>query len=140
MATTGTAARATEFVKKQDEEWRAVLSAEQFRVLRQKGLEKRGKGEYTKHFEEGTYSCAGCGNALYKSTTKFDSGCGWPAFFDAIPGAINQTPEADGRRMEITCGVCDGHLGHVFKGEGYSTPTDQRHCVNSISLKFSSST
>ncbi|VVB12155.1 unnamed protein product [Arabis nemorensis] len=138
MGTTETAAPATGFVQKQEEEWRTVLSPEQFRVLRQKGLEKRGKGEYIKFYEEGTYSCVGCGNALYKSTTKFDSGCGWPAFFDAIPGAIKQTSEAGGRRMEITCAVCDGHLGHVFKGEGYSTPTDQRHCVNSVSLKFSS--
>ncbi|EOA18639.1 hypothetical protein CARUB_v10007221mg [Capsella rubella] len=122
-----------------DEEWRALLSPEQFRVLRQRGTDKRGKGEFVKKFDEGTYSCAGCGSALYKSTTKFDSGCGWPAFFDAIPGAIKQTPEGmGGRRMEITCVVCDGHLGHVFKGEGYATPTDQRHCVNSVSLKFSS--
>ncbi|CAE6183943.1 unnamed protein product [Arabidopsis arenosa] len=135
-AMTTAAVPATGSFQKQDEEWRAVLSPEQFRVLRLKGTDKRGKGEYTKKFEEGTYSCAGCGTALYKSTTKFDSGCGWPAFFDAIPGAIKQTPEAGGRRMEITCAVCDGHLGHVFKGEGYSTPTDQRHCVNSVSLKF----
>ncbi|CAL9226343.1 unnamed protein product [Arabidopsis halleri] len=137
-AMTAAAVPATRSFQKQEEEWRAVLSPEQFRVLRLKGTDKRGKGEYTKKFEEGTYSCAGCGTALYKSTTKFDSGCGWPAFFDAIPGAIKQTPEAGGRRMEITCAVCDGHLGHVFKGEGYSTPTDQRHCVNSVSLKFAS--
>ncbi|KFK28764.1 hypothetical protein AALP_AA7G043700 [Arabis alpina] len=124
-------------IPKQDEEWRAILSPEQFRILRQKGTENRGKGEFTKLFDEGLYSCAGCATPLYKSTTKFDSGCGWPSFFDAIPGAIKQTSEAGGRRMEITCANCDGHLGHVVKGEGFPTPTDQRHCVNSVSLKFS---
>ncbi|CAH8275809.1 unnamed protein product [Arabidopsis lyrata] len=137
-AMTTAAIPATRSFQKQEEEWRAVLSPEQFRVLRLKGTDKRGKGEYTKKFEEGTYSCAGCGTALYKSTTKFDSGCGWPAFFDAIPGAIKQTPEAGGRRMEITCAVCDGHLGHVFKGEGYSTPTDQRHCELAASFSHQS--
>ncbi|KFK28768.1 hypothetical protein AALP_AA7G044100 [Arabis alpina] len=125
-------------IPKQDEEWRAILSPEQFKILRQKGTENRGKGEYTKLFDEGTYSCAGCATPLYKSTTKFDSGCGWPAFFDAIPGAIKQTLEANGRRIEITCAKCDGHLGHVVKGEGFPTPTDERHCINSVSLKFSS--
>ncbi|CAH8390889.1 unnamed protein product [Eruca vesicaria subsp. sativa] len=139
MAMTATlAAPSTGSVQKHDDEWRAVLSPEQFRVLREKGTETRFKGEYTKLFDEGTYSCAGCATPLYKSTTKFDSGCGWPAFFDAIPGAIKQTPEPDGRRIEITCAKCDGHLGHVFKGEGFPTATDERHCVNSVSLKFSS--
>ncbi|XP_019087799.1 PREDICTED: LOW QUALITY PROTEIN: peptide methionine sulfoxide reductase B9 [Camelina sativa] len=78
--------------QKKDQEWRAILSPEQFRVLREKGTAGRGKGEYTKLFDDGTYSCAGCATPLYKSTTiKFDSGCGWPSFFDAIPGAIKQT-------------------------------------------------
>ncbi|CAN1284621.1 Peptide methionine sulfoxide reductase B2, chloroplastic [Linum perenne] len=132
-------------VQKSDEEWRAVLSPEQFRILRQKGTEYPGTGQYDKFYEEGVYSCAGCGAALYKSTTKFNSGCGWPAFFDGIPGAINRNylnmvsasqADPDGRRIEITCASCGGHLGHVFKGEGFKTPTDERHCVNSVSLKF----
>ncbi|CAN1167487.1 Peptide methionine sulfoxide reductase B2, chloroplastic [Linum perenne] len=123
-------------VQKSDEEWRAVLSPEQFRILRQKGTEYPGTGQYDKFYEEGVYSCAGCGAALYKSTTKFNSGCGWPAFFDGIPGAINRNADPDGRRIEITCAACGGHLGHVFKGEGFKTPTDERHCVNSVSLKF----
>ncbi|KAJ4873875.1 hypothetical protein Rs2_44384 [Raphanus sativus] len=123
-------------VNKGEEEWRAILSPEQFRILRQKGTEYPGTGEYNKVFADGIYSCAGCGTPLYKSATKFDSGCGWPAFFDGLPGAINRTADPDGRRIEITCAACGGHLGHVFKGEGFPTPTDERHCVNSVSLKF----
>lgn len=123
-------------VNKSEEEWRAILSAEQFRILRQKATEYPGTGEYDKHFEEGIYNCSACGTPLYKSTTKFNSGCGWPAFYEGLPGAINCSPDPDGLRIEITCAACGGHLGHVFKGEGFPTPTDERHCVNSISLKF----
>ncbi|XVF68140.1 hypothetical protein PTKIN_Ptkin10aG0179700 [Pterospermum kingtungense] len=123
-------------VQKSEEEWRAILSPEQFRILRQKGTEYPGTGEYDKFFGEGVYRCAGCGTPLYKSTTKFNSGCGWPAFYEGLPGAINRNPDPDGMRIEITCAACGGHLGHVFKGEGFPTPTDERHCVNSISLKF----
>ncbi|KAK4746206.1 hypothetical protein SAY87_012518 [Trapa incisa] len=123
-------------IQKTEEEWRAVLSPEQFRILRQKGTELRGTGQYNKFYGEGIYNCAGCGTPLYKSTTKFDSGCGWPAFYEGLPGAINRFPDPDGRRTEITCAACGGHLGHVFKGEGFFTPTDERHCVNSISVKF----
>ncbi|KVI10885.1 peptide methionine sulfoxide reductase B5-like [Cynara cardunculus var. scolymus] len=123
-------------VQKSEEEWRAVLSPEQFRILRQKGTEYPGTGQYDKFYEEGVYSCAGCGTPLYKSTTKFNSGCGWPAFYEGLPGAINSHADPDGMRVEITCAACGGHLGHVFKGEGFQTPTDERHCVNSISLKF----
>uniref|UniRef100_A0A5B7BNK5 Peptide-methionine (R)-S-oxide reductase n=1 Tax=Davidia involucrata TaxID=16924 RepID=A0A5B7BNK5_DAVIN len=129
MATSGS-------VQKSEEEWRAVLSPEQFRILRQKGTEYPGTGEYDKFFGEGVYKCAGCGTSLYRSTTKFNSGCGWPAFFEGLPGAINRNSDPDGMRIEITCAACGGHLGHVFKGEGFRTPTDERHCVNSISLKF----
>jgi len=123
---------------KSQEEWRAILSPEQFRILREKGTERAGTGTYDKHYEEGTYCCAGCGTPLYKSTTKFKSGCGWPAFFDAIPGAVSRHVDNSfgAVRTEITCTACGGHLGHVFKGEGFNTPTDERHCVNSVSLKF----
>ncbi|KAJ0640136.1 putative peptide-methionine (R)-S-oxide reductase [Helianthus annuus] len=123
-------------VQKSEEEWRAVLSPEQFRILRQKGTEYPGTGVYDKFYEEGVYTCAGCETPLYKSTAKFNSGCGWPAFFEGLPGAINRNADPDGMRVEITCAACGGHLGHVFKGEGFRTPTDERHCVNSISLKF----
>jgi peptide-methionine (R)-S-oxide reductase len=125
-------------VVKSEDEWRTVLNKEQFRVLRQKGTEMAGTGEYNKHKEDGVYECVGCGAPLYKSTTKFDSGCGWPAFFDAIPGAITRHEDNSGfmHRTEIVCTRCGGHLGHVFKGEGFGNPTDERHCVNSVSLKF----
>ncbi|XP_008775714.2 peptide methionine sulfoxide reductase B5-like isoform X2 [Phoenix dactylifera] len=129
-------AMASGSVQKSEEEWRAILAPEQFRILRMKGTEYRGTGQYDKFFGEGIYECAGCGTPLYKSTTKFNSGCGWPAFYEGLPGAINCSPDPDGRRTEITCAACGGHLGHVFKGEGFNTPTDERHCVNSISLKF----
>ncbi|KAH9962564.1 peptide methionine sulfoxide reductase msrB [Russula dissimulans] len=129
---------ATDTKVKSDEEWRAILSPEQFRVLRSKGTEPAGTGEYEHHKAAGVYSCAACHTPLYKSSTKFDSGCGWPAFFDALPGAVSRHEDRSfGRvRTEITCTACGGHLGHVFKGEGYKTPTDERHCVNSVSLGF----
>ncbi|KAJ2001207.1 Peptide methionine sulfoxide reductase B5 [Coemansia thaxteri] len=125
---------------KTDDEWMATLSPEQFRVLRGKGTEAPGTGLYNKHREEGVYNCGACDAPLYKSTTKFDSGCGWPAFFDAIPGAVlrNQDASSGMDRVEIVCGNCSSHLGHVFKKEGFKTPTNERHCVNSISLKFAS--
>ncbi|KAL4803595.1 Mss4-like protein [Aspergillus unguis] len=122
------------------DEWRAVLSPEQFRILREKGTERPGTGEYDSHYpSQGIYACAGCNTPLYRANHKFKSGCGWPAYFDSIPGAVSRhTDSSFGmERTEITCTNCGGHLGHVFKGEGYPTPTDERHCVNSISLKFS---
>ncbi|OBZ84294.1 Peptide methionine sulfoxide reductase B5 [Choanephora cucurbitarum] len=123
---------------KTEQEWRAVLSPEQFRVLRQKGTEAPGVGQYNKFYQKGVYHCAGCDAPLYVSDTKFDSGCGWPAFFEGIPGAITRHEDVTHGmvRTEICCAKCGGHLGHVFKGEGFKTPTDERHCVNSISLKF----
>jgi len=124
--------------QKSESEWRTILSPEQFRILRQGGTEHARTGEYEHHKEEGVYSCAGCGTPLYKSSTKFSSGCGWPAFFDAIPGAVKRREDKSlfVTRTEITCAACGGHLGHVFKGEKFPTPTDERHCVNSVSLKF----
>jgi len=123
---------------KSEGEWRAILSREQFKILREKGTERPGTGRYDKFSENGVYTCAACGTPLYKSTTKFNSGCGWPAFFDAIPGAVTRHEDKSSGmiRTEITCTACGGHLGHVFKGEGFDTPTDERHCVNSVSLNF----
>lgn len=123
---------------KTEQEWQATLSKEQFRILRQKGTEAPGTGQYNKHFEEGIYGCAACNAPLYKSTTKFDSGCGWPAFYDSIPGAITRHEDKSHGmvRTEIVCTACGGHLGHVFKGENFGNPINERHCVNSVSLTF----
>ncbi|KAB8073886.1 Mss4-like protein [Aspergillus leporis] len=125
--------------QRNNEEWRAILSPEQFRILREKGTERPGTGEYDSHYpSQGVYNCAGCNTPLYKASHKFKSGCGWPAYFDSIPGAVTRhTDSSFGmERTEIVCSNCGGHLGHVFKGEGYPTPTDERHCVNSVSLRF----
>jgi len=124
---------------KGDEHWRTVLSPEQFRVIREKGTEAPFTGKYDKHQPDtGVYACAACNAPLYTADQKFKSGCGWPAFFDTVPGAVTRhTDRTFGMaRTEIVCSNCGGHLGHVFKGEGYSTPTDERHCVNSVSIKF----
>ncbi|RAH79292.1 peptide methionine sulfoxide reductase B3 [Aspergillus japonicus CBS 114.51] len=125
--------------QRSNDAWRAVLSPEQFRILREKGTERPGTGEYDQHFAaQGIYHCAGCDAPLYQATHKFKSGCGWPAYFDSLPGAVTRhTDSSFGmQRTEIVCSNCGGHLGHVFKGEGYPTPTDERHCVNSVSLRF----
>lgn len=126
-------------VQKTDDEWRAVLNKEQFRILREKGTEAPFTGQFDKHMPSaGVYTCAGCNVPLYRATHKFKSGCGWPAFFDALPGAVTRHVDRGFgmERTEIVCSNCGGHLGHVFKGEGYPTPTDERHCVNSVSLSF----
>lgn len=127
-------------MSKTEDEWRAVLSPEQFRVLRQHGTERPNTGEYNNKppTENGVYECAGCLQPLYKSLTKFLSHCGWPAFYDAIPGALKIYKDSlfGMVREEMRCSNCDGHLGHIFRGEGYKTPTDERHCVNSVSIKF----
>lgn len=125
--------------QKTDEEWRMQLNPQQFRVLRKQGTEAPFTGEYDKHFAEvGTYNCAACDAPLYTAKQKFKSGCGWPAFYDTVPGAVKRNVDKTFgmERIEIVCSNCGGHLGHVFKGEGYATPTDERHCVNSVSLKF----
>ncbi len=111
------------------------LTEEEERVIEHKGTEAAFSGEFGKHFETGTYHCRKCGVALYQSHSKFDSGCGWPSFDDAVAGAVAKTPDTDGRRTEITCASCGAHLGHVFEGEGL-TQKNIRHCVNSISLTF----
>tara|TARA_R110002096_G_scaffold16106_4_gene54971 strand:+ start:383 stop:979 length:597 start_codon:yes stop_codon:yes gene_type:complete len=128
-------------VKKTEEEWKKELTPEQFRILRQAGTE-RSNGQVYKEFKAqggGTYYCAGCNAELFSSKEKFDSHCGWPSFYDPA-NAKNVKYETDFHlgyaRTEVRCMVCDGHLGHVFEGEGFDTPTDKRYCINGTVLKF----
>lgn len=125
-------------MEKSDEQWRKELSAEEYRILREKGTERAFTGEYDEHFQPGAYACAACGLELFESDTKFNSGCGWPAFYAAKAGErVQQTVDySHGMiRTEVTCARCDGHLGHVFD-DAPKTPTGQRYCINSVSLKF----
>jgi len=124
-----------------DEEWRERLTPEQFRILREAGTE-RPNGKVYKEFKsqgEGAYHCAGCNTRLFSSAEKFDSGCGWPSFYDPA-NAQNVVRKIDRTlgmtRIEVLCAMCDGHLGHVFEGEGFDTPTDKRYCINGVGLKF----
>ena len=111
------------------------LTNEETRVIINKGTERSFTGKFWDHHEDGMYTCRQCNTALFPSDTKFDSGTGWPRFDDAVVGSVREVPDADGRRIEIVCNNCGGHLGHVFKGERM-TEKSTRHCVNSISLDF----
>ncbi|WBB62265.1 peptide-methionine (R)-S-oxide reductase MsrB [Streptomyces sp. WMMC500] len=126
-------------VDKPDEQWRAELSPEEYRVLRQAGTEPAFTGEYTDTKAEGVYECRACGAELFRSTEKFESHCGWPSFYDPAQSEAVELIEDRSLgmvRTEVRCARCGSHLGHVFTGEGYPTPTDQRYCINSVSLRL----
>ena len=126
-----------EKVSKSEEQWRKELTAEQYQVMREKGTERPFTGEYEKSKERGMYVCAGCGNPLFSSETKYESGSGWPSFYQPLTGESVRTEE-DGsmfmNRTEVLCGRCDAHLGHVF--DDGPQPTGERYCMNSVSLKL----
>lgn len=121
-----------------EEEWREKLSPEEYRILRERGTESPFSGELLSVKDDGTFTCAGCGNPLFSSDTKFDSGSGWPSFFDAIEGSVEfeQDTRHGMNRVEVSCSRCGGHLGHVF--EDGPEPTGKRYCINSVSLDFDS--
>jgi len=124
-----------------DEQWRQQLSRQEYDVLRKSGTERPGSGEYVDTKTAGVYRCRACSAELFRSDTKFDSHCGWPSFY--APLAEDRVEYIEDRamgmkRVEVRCANCGSHLGHVFEGEGYGTPTDQRYCINSISLTLES--
>ncbi|HCA88461.1 MAG TPA: peptide-methionine (R)-S-oxide reductase [Streptomyces sp.] len=126
-------------IDKPDEQWRAELSPAEYAVLRQAGTEPAHTGEYTDTTATGVYSCRACGAELFRSDTKFASHCGWPSFYDPKDSDAVELIEDRSfgmTRVEVRCTRCGSHLGHVFEGEGYPTPTDQRYCINSISLRL----
>ena len=128
-------------VQKSDDEWRNELTEEQYLILREKGTERAFTGEYDIHFEDGAYFCAGCGTKLFDSGSKYDSGCGWPAFYQtAEKGAVvEKLDRSFGMiRTEVLCGNCGGHLGHVFP-DGPRDKTGMRYCINSAALMFDNS-
>ena len=126
-------------VAKSEQEWREQLTPEEYAVLRQAGTERPWTGEYTETKTTGVYECRACGAELFRSDTKFDSHCGWPSFFTPLAGdaIIERKDSTLGMvRVEVLCANCHSHLGHVFSGEGYGTPTDLRYCINSISMRL----
>lgn len=129
--------KSTYAVSKTDEQWRAELTPAEYDVLREAGTERAFVGEFTDTSTEGVYSCRACGSELFRSDTKFESHCGWPSFFaplaeDRVEYVVDHS--FGSTRTEVRCGNCGSHMGHVFEGEGYATPTDQRYCINSISI------
>jgi peptide-methionine (R)-S-oxide reductase len=126
-------------VKHSEKEWRERLTPEQYRVLRGKGTERAFSGKYWNHHEAGTYHCAACGQALFASETKFDSGTGWPSYWQPVsPSAVQERDDSSWfmKRTEVVCGRCGSHLGHVF--DDGPKPTGLRYCINSVSLSFTS--
>lgn len=124
-------------INKTEEEWRQELNPQEFHVLREAGTERPFTGEFWNSHDEGVYACRACGAELFTSQEKFDSHCGWPSFFAPLAGETVRYIEDTTmgmKRVEVRCAACDSHLGHVFEGEGYPTPTDQRYCINSVSL------
>jgi peptide-methionine (R)-S-oxide reductase len=140
-AAAATAVEGAPQIVKSEAEWRKILTPEQYRVLREAGTERAFGAAYEEFKKQGagTYVCGGCGAELFSSKEKFDSHCGWPSFYDPA-NAKNVVTRDDtsfgATRTEVLCARCGGHLGHVFKGEGFNTPTDQRYCINGVSLKF----
>jgi len=126
-------------VAKTDEEWRQELSAAEYHVLRQAGTERPGSSSYETDPTIGVYACRACGAELFRSETKFDAHCGWPAFYSPLAGDSVEYVEDTSMfrtRTEVRCANCGSHLGHVFEGEGFDTPTDQRYCINGIALQL----
>jgi peptide-methionine (R)-S-oxide reductase len=124
-------------VNRSEAEWREVLSPEEYQVLRQAGTERPFTGEYTDTETPGIYKCRACGNELFRADAKFHSGCGWPSFYQPKEGdavTLIEDRSHGMARTEARCAACGSHLGHVFTGEGYPTPTDERWCINSVSL------
>ena len=126
-------------VVRTEEQWRELLGAQAYHVVREAGTEPPYVGEYTDTTSEGIYNCRACGAELFRSDTKFDSHCGWPSFFAPLAAdsvVYLEDTSLGYPRTEVRCASCGGHLGHVFEGEGYPTPTDQRYCINSIAVRF----
>ena len=126
-------------LSKTDEQWREELTPAEYQVLRRGGTERPYVGEYTDTTTEGVYSCRACGSELFRSDTKFESHCGWPSFYSPLAKDSVEYIEDTTlgmKRVEVRCANCGSHLGHVFEGEGYDVPTDQRYCINSISVRL----
>ncbi|WP_374771905.1 peptide-methionine (R)-S-oxide reductase MsrB [Streptomyces sp. NBC_01310] len=126
-------------IEKPDEQWRAELTPAEYQVLRRAATERPFTGEYTDTKTKGVYACRACGAELFTSAEKFDSRCGWPSFFDPKDSDAVELAEDHSYgtvQTEVRCARCGSHLGHVFEGEGFATPTDQRYCINSISLSL----